>query len=71
VIPGVAGAAGGCAPRAVAKFCRICGALATEAISCCGMFCIGSGTAGTGSAWAIPPVNSAAEEPTTTAAAFA
>jgi hypothetical protein len=71
VMPGVAGAAGGCAPRAVAKFCRICGALATEAISCCGMFCIGSGTAGTGSAWAIPPVSSAAEDPTTTAAAFA
>jgi len=71
VMPGVAGAAGGCAPRAVAKFCRICGALATEAISCCGMFCTGSGTAGMGSAWAIPPVSRAADEPTTTAAAFA
>ena len=69
VMPGVAGAAGGCAPRAVAKFCRICGALATEAISCCGMFCTGSGMAGTGSAWAIPPVSRAADEPTTTAVA--
>jgi hypothetical protein len=69
VMPGVAGAAGGVAPSAVARFCRICGALAAEAISCCGMFGKGSGTAGTGSAWAIPPVNSAADEPTTTAVA--
>jgi hypothetical protein len=67
LIPALAGAAGGVAPRAVARFCRICGALAAELISCCGMF--GSCGAGTGSAWAIPPVNSAADEPTTTAAA--
>jgi hypothetical protein len=71
VMPGVAGAAGGVAPSAVARFCRICGALAAEAISCCGMlcmFCTGSGI-GAGSAWAIPPVSSAADEPTTTAVA--
>ena len=70
VMPGVAGAAGGVAPSAVARFCRICGALAAEAISCCGMFATidGSGT-GAGSAWAIPPVSSAADEPTTTAVA--
>ena len=67
LMPGVAGAAGGVAPSAVARFCRICGALAAELISCCGMF--GRAGAGTGSAWAIPPVNSAADEPTTTAAA--
>jgi hypothetical protein len=74
VIPGAAGAAGGVAPRAVARFCRICGALAAEAISCCGMLATlemsGTGAgAGAGSAWAIPPVSSAAEEPTTTAVA--
>jgi len=74
VIPGVEGAAGGVAPRAVARFCRICGALAAEAISCCGMFATlemsGAGAgAGAGSAWAILPVSSAAEEPTTTAVA--
>ena len=72
VIPGAAGACGGVAPRAVARFCRICGALAADAISCCGMPATaersGAG-AGTGSAWAIPPVSSAAEEPTTTAVA--
>jgi hypothetical protein len=67
LMPGVAGAAGGVAPSAVARFCRICGALAAELISCCGMF--GTAGAGTGSAWAIPPVKSAADEPTTTAAA--
>jgi hypothetical protein len=67
LMPGVAGAAGGVAPSAVARFCRICGALATELISCCGMF--GTAGAGTGSAWAIPPVNSAADEPTNTAVA--
>ncbi|OBI14000.1 hypothetical protein A5714_14440 [Mycobacterium sp. E2462] len=67
LMPGVAGGAGGVAPSAVARFCRICGALAAELISCCGMF--GTGGAGTGSAWAIPPVSSAADEPTTTAAA--
>ena len=65
LMPGVAGAAGGVAPSAVARFCRICGALAAEAISCCGM--LGTGSAGTGSAWAIPPVSSAADEPTKTA----
>ena len=74
LIPGAAGATGGVAPRAVARFCRICGALAAEAISCCGMFATaemsGAGAgAGAGSAWAIPPVNSAADEPTTTAVA--
>jgi hypothetical protein len=69
VMPGAAGAAGGVAPRAVARFCRICGALAAEAISCCGMFCNGPVTSGAGSAWAIPPVSNAAEEPTTTAVA--
>jgi hypothetical protein len=74
VIPGAAGAAGGVAPRAVARFCRICGALAAEAISCCGMFATvemsGAGAgAGAGLAWAIPPVSSAADEPTTTAVA--
>jgi hypothetical protein len=69
VMPGVAGAAGGVAPRAVARFCRICGALAAEAISCCGMFCKSGAGTGAGSAWAIPPVNSAADEPTTTAVA--
>jgi hypothetical protein len=74
VIPGAEGAAGGVAPRAVARFCRICGALAAEAISCCGMFATaemsgaGAGT-GAGSAWAMPPVSSAADDPTTTAAA--
>jgi hypothetical protein len=68
LMPGVAGAAGGVAPRAVARFCRICGALAAELISCCGRFGTGTG-AGAGSAWAIPPVSSAADEPTTTAVA--
>lgn len=67
LMPGLAGAAGGVAPSAVARFCRICGALAAELISCCGMF--GAGGADTGSAWAIPPVSSAADEPATTAAA--
>lgn len=67
LMPGVAGGAGGVAPSAVARFCRICGALAAELISCCGM--LGTGGVGTGSAWAIPPVSSAADEPTTTAAA--
>ena len=67
LMPGVAGAEGGVAPNALARFCRICGALAAELISCCGMF--GTGGAGTGSAWAIPPVSNAADEPTTTAVA--
>ncbi|CFB86149.1 Uncharacterised protein [Mycobacterium tuberculosis] len=57
VIPGAAGAgsatlgalSGGVAPRAVARFCRICGALAAELISCCGMLGAGAG-AGAGSA---------------------
>jgi hypothetical protein len=71
VIPGAAGAAGGVAPRAVAKLCRICGALAADATSCCGMLARleRSGAAGVGSAWAIPPASSAAEEPATTAVA--
>ena len=69
VMPGAAGAAGGVAPRAVARFCRICGALAAEAINCCGMFCNGPVRSGAGSAWAIPPVKRAADEPTTTAVA--
>jgi hypothetical protein len=45
--------------------------LATELISCCGMFGIGAGT-GAGSAWAVPtrpPTISAADEPATTAVA--
>ena len=67
VMPGAAGADGGVAPSAVARFCRICGALAAELISCCGMF--GTGGAGTGSAWAIPPASSAADEPAKMAAA--
>ena len=67
LMPGVAGAAGGVAPRAVARFCRIWGALAAELISCCGMF--GTTGAGTGSAWAIPPINSAADPPAKTAVA--
>jgi hypothetical protein len=70
LIPGLAGAAGGVAPSAVARFCRIWGALAAELISCCGMF--GKAGAGTGSAWADPtrpPTISAADEPATTAAA--
>ena len=61
--------AGGVAPRAVAKFCRIWGALAAEAINCWAMLAgLGPGS-GAGSAWAMPPVNSAADEPTKTAPA--
>ena len=48
VMPGAAGAAGGVAPRAVARFCRIWGALAAELISCCGMFGMGRSRHGVG-----------------------
>ena len=68
VMPGAVGAAGGVAPSTDARFCRICGALAAELMSCCEMFWIGAG-AGAGSAWAMPPTSSAADEPAKTAVA--